>query len=84
MGSTIPFRRKSSDIENQETEKKINGKDSVFKIVYKQVGSKIRKDANESTFYPKNWHKFRTVRRLTPVRRRAPAARAAAPAAGTG
>ena len=38
MGSTIPFRRKSSDIENQETEKKINGKDSVFKIVYKQVG----------------------------------------------
>ena len=38
MGSTIPFRRKSSDIENKETEKKISGKDSVFKIVYKQVG----------------------------------------------
>ena len=40
MGSTIPFRKRSTDVENPIplSDKKINEeKDSVFKIVFKQV-----------------------------------------------
>ena len=40
MGSTIPFRKRSTDVENpkQLIDKKVNaGKDSVFKIVFKEV-----------------------------------------------
>ena len=43
MGSTIPFRKRSTDVENpnQLTDKKVNaGKDSVFKIVFKEVFKK--------------------------------------------
>ena len=40
MGSTIPFRKRSTDVDNSIplSDKKVNeGKDSVFKIVFKQV-----------------------------------------------
>ena len=42
MGTTIPFRKRSTDVENpkQLNDKKVNdGKDSVFKIVFKQVST---------------------------------------------
>ena len=41
MGSTIPFRRKSSDIENLETEKKINGKDILNRSVKRNVLTQV-------------------------------------------
>ena len=40
MGSTIPFRKRSTDVDNPVplSDKKVDeGKDSVFKIVFKQV-----------------------------------------------
>ena len=40
MGSTVPFRKRSTDVKNPNpiSDKKVNeGKDSVFKIVFKQV-----------------------------------------------
>ena len=36
MGTSIPFRRKSKDQDN-ESERKASEKDSVFKIIYKEV-----------------------------------------------
>ena len=50
MGTTIPFRKRSSDDENpkQLSDKKVNdGKDSVFKIVFKQVNSTERRYVND-------------------------------------
>ena len=37
LGTNIPFRRKSSDLENKTQEPGVNGKDSIFKIIHNQV-----------------------------------------------
>ena len=50
MGTTIPFRKRSTDVENpkQLSDKKVNdGKDSVFKIIFKQVFSTERRYVND-------------------------------------
>ena len=50
MGTTVPFRKRSTDVENpkQLSDKKVNdGKDSVFKIVFKQVNSTERRYVND-------------------------------------
>ena len=41
LGTSIPFRKKSKEMENQkqEVQRSLSGKDCVFKIVYKQVSS---------------------------------------------